>query len=171
MLMRKEQGATIVEAALVLPVFFLLLLAIFEFGLVYSTYQTMTGAVREGARYAAATNANLGSPSSGQVAQVVCNYIQTGVFGIGNISACSNGGTPSTLTSGTCPSTSTPPSGLTTENVYIGQCTVPVVLSKKCTPSCGNEVFQEVVVHRTVQLMWGWQIPLTAYAVMRSEAN
>jgi Flp pilus assembly protein TadG len=147
-LMNKQRGATIVEAALVLPVFFLLLLAIFEFGLVYSSYQTMVGAVREGARYAAATNANLESPSAAQVAQVVCNYIQAGVFGIGNISACSSGGTPSTLTSGTCPST-----------------------SKKCTPSCGNEVFQEVVVHRTVQLMWGWQVPLTAYAVMRSETN
>ena len=169
--MNKERGATIVEAALVLPAFFLLLLAIFEFGLVYSTYQTMAGAVREGARYAAATNANLGSPSAAQVAQVVCNYIHAGVFGIGNISACSSGGTPSTLTSGTCPSSSSPPSGLTTENVYLGQCTVPVVLSKNCTPSCGNEVFQEVVVHRTVQLMWGWRIPLTAYSVMRSEAN
>ena len=169
--MKTERGAAIVEAALVLPVFFLLLLAILEFGLVYSTYQTMVGGVREGARYAAATNANLGSPSAAQVAQVVCNYIQAGVFGIGNISACSSGGTPSTLTTGTCPSTSSPPSGLTTENVYVGQCTVPVVLSKKCTPSCGNEVFREVVVHRTVQLMWGWQIPLTAYAVMRSETN
>src|SRR5690348_4996530 len=76
-LMKNQRGATIVEAALVLPVLFLLLLAIFEFGLVYSTYQTMTGAVREGARYAAATNANLGTPSAAQVAQVVCNYIQT----------------------------------------------------------------------------------------------
>jgi Flp pilus assembly protein TadG len=169
--MKRQRGATIVESALVLPVFFLLLLAIFEFGLVYSTYQTMAGAVREGARYAAATNANLASPSAAQVSQVVCNYIQTGVFGIGNISACSSGGTPSSLTSGTCPSSSSPPTGLTTENVYVGQCTVPVTLSKKCSPSCGNEVFQEVVVHRTVQLMWGWQIPLTAYAVMRSEAN
>src|SRR5579862_843111 len=66
--MNNERGATILETALVLPVFFLLLLAIFEFGLVYSAYQSMVGGVREGARYAAATNANLGSPSAAQVA-------------------------------------------------------------------------------------------------------
>src|SRR6266550_3300335 len=47
---QRERGVAIVEAALVLPVFFLLVLGIFEFGVMFSAYHSMEGAAREGAR-------------------------------------------------------------------------------------------------------------------------
>ena len=175
--MDSERGATFVETALVFPVFFLLLLAIFEFGLIFRSYHTMVGAVREGARYAVTPNPfdatnPYSLPTSTQVAAKVCDKVRAGMFGIGQISAC-NGGAPATLATGTCPSASGTQPALTTENVYIGQCTVAVPLPYNCkgTVSCGLETYEQVEVHRTVQLFWGWSFPLTASAVMRSEAN
>ena len=178
--MKSERGATIVEAALVLPIFFLLVLAIFEFGLVFSVYHTMVGAVREGARYAVTPNPfdttpNMAYslPTSAQVAAKVCDKIRAGIFGVGQISACT-GGSPATLATGACPAASGTQPALSTENIYIGQCTVTVPLPYNCKTQsglCGAETYQQVKVHRTVQLFWGWQFPLTASAVMRSEAN
>ncbi|GAB2880769.1 pilus assembly protein [Uliginosibacterium flavum] len=49
---RKETGATAVEFALIAPVFFLLIFAIIEFGLLFWVDLTMQHAVREGARFA-----------------------------------------------------------------------------------------------------------------------
>jgi Flp pilus assembly protein TadG len=168
----KQRGATIVEAALVLPAFFLLVLAIFEFGLVYSAYQTMLGAAREGARYAVIPDPNSTPPytlpQNSDVATQVCNKIQAGVFGVGNITACT-GGTPGTIASGTCPAASGTQPTLSAENVYIGQCTVTVNIGS--LKNEGTETYVQVAVRRKVQLFWGWQIPITAYAVMRSEAN
>jgi Flp pilus assembly protein TadG len=178
--MKNERGATIVEAALVLPVFFLLVMAILEFGLVFSAYHTMVGAVREAARYGVTPNpfdANPGMayqlPSNAQIAAKVCDKMRAGVFGVGQVSACT-GGSPASLNTGTCPAASGTQPTVNTENVYIGQCTAPVPLPYKCaTPSgyCGTETYQQVEVHRTVQLFWGWRIPLTASAVMRTEQN
>ena len=178
--MRDESGATLVEAALVLPVFFLLLLGIFEFGLIFSAYHSMLGAAREGARYAVAPdpfNAAAGMayalPTPAQVASKVCDKIQAGVFGVGQITAC-RGGSPGTLANATCPSASGTQPSLSSDNVYIGQCSVAVPLPYTCktvTGGCGSELYLQVAVRRTVQLFWGWRIPLTATAVMRSEAN
>src|SRR5579872_2797916 len=127
--MKSERGATIVEAALVLPIFFLLVLAIFEFGLVFSVYHTMVGAVREGARYAVTPNPfdttpNMAYslPTSAQVAAQVCDKIRAGIFGVGQISACT-GGSPATLATGACPAALFFKDTATTENIYIGQCT------------------------------------------------
>jgi Flp pilus assembly protein TadG len=50
---RSESGAALVEAAIILPVLMLFLLAIMEFGLVYASGATATGASRSGARLAA----------------------------------------------------------------------------------------------------------------------
>ena len=49
----REKGAAIVESAIVLPVFFIVLIGIMEFGLVFHNYLTLQNAVREGARFAA----------------------------------------------------------------------------------------------------------------------
>ncbi len=179
MAMKSDRGASIVETALVLPVFFLLFLSIFEFGLIFSTYHTMVGAVREGARYAVMPNPfdtapgmAYSLPTNNQIATKVCDKIRAGVFGTGQIAACNNG-VPATLATGTCPSASGTQPALTADNVYLGQCTVAVPLPYNCKgiSSCGIETYQQVEVHRTVQLFWGWQLPLTASAVMRSEAN
>jgi hypothetical protein len=168
-----QRGATVLEAALVLPVLFLLLMATFEFGTILSAYETMVSAVREGARYAVApqpfnSSAPYSLPPPDQIAAKVCHQIIAGVFNAGQIAACT-GSAPAALATGTCPTTFSPPTSLTAENVYVGQCTVPIVLGSNCKPNCGVEVYEEVAVHRTLQLFWGWRIPLTAYAVMRSE--
>lgn len=51
-----ERGAAAVEFALVMPLLFLLLFGIFQFGRMYNTKVALTGAVREGARVMAIRN-------------------------------------------------------------------------------------------------------------------
>ena len=50
---RKERGQELVEFALILPLLLLLLVGIFEFGYVVFVQNTLSNAVREGARYGA----------------------------------------------------------------------------------------------------------------------
>jgi Flp pilus assembly protein TadG len=50
---RNEQGQTMTEFALVLPIFITLLFAIIQFGIVFNNYVTLTDAARAGARKAA----------------------------------------------------------------------------------------------------------------------
>ncbi len=167
----KRKGATIVEAALVLPAFFLLLLAVFEFGLIISAYHTMVGAAREGARVAVAPDPNNGYllPNGGAVAQKVCQQLQAGVFGAP--ASCANYPTGTPNSTATCPpfAGGNPPK-LTVEDVYVNSprmgnaCTMTV-------PEGGTESYVQVAVHRNVRLFWGWNFPLTVRAVMRSEGN
>lgn len=49
---RSEQGAQLVEFALVLPLLLLVVLGIAEFGLIFQRYEVITNAAREGARLA-----------------------------------------------------------------------------------------------------------------------
>jgi Flp pilus assembly protein TadG len=49
---RRQSGATIVEMAILAPVFLLIMLALVELSLMFFTTLTMQYAVREGARYA-----------------------------------------------------------------------------------------------------------------------
>jgi Flp pilus assembly protein TadG len=167
----KQHGATILEAALVLPAFFLLLMAVFEFGLVISAYHTMVGAAREGARVAVIPDPANGYqlPTGGAVASAVCQKLQAGVFG--PIASCSGYPGSAPNATATCPpfAGGNPPK-LTTEDVYVNSprmgnaCTMTV-------PEGGTEAYVQVAVHRNVHLFWGWQFPLTVRAVMRSEGN
>jgi Flp pilus assembly protein TadG len=50
---RDEQGQTMTEFALVLPVLALLLFGVIQFGILFNNYVTLTDAVRAGARKAA----------------------------------------------------------------------------------------------------------------------
>jgi Flp pilus assembly protein TadG len=50
---RAEQGQTMVEFALIVPVLFLVLFGIIQFGALYNDYITLTDAARVGARKAA----------------------------------------------------------------------------------------------------------------------
>ena len=50
---RSEKGQTMVEFALIAPLLCLILFAIIQFGIVYSSYVTLTDATRAGARKAA----------------------------------------------------------------------------------------------------------------------
>jgi Flp pilus assembly protein TadG len=50
---RSQQGQTMTEFALVLPILALLLFAVIQFGIVFNNYVTLTDATRAGARKAA----------------------------------------------------------------------------------------------------------------------
>jgi Flp pilus assembly protein TadG len=50
---RSERGSSLVETALIAPVLLIILFGIADAGRAFSSYITMTNAVREGARYAA----------------------------------------------------------------------------------------------------------------------
>jgi Flp pilus assembly protein TadG len=60
----RQSGATIVEMAIITPVFILVLLAIVEFSMMFFAQLTMQYAVREGARYAITGQSNL-DPNAG----------------------------------------------------------------------------------------------------------
>jgi Flp pilus assembly protein TadG len=47
---RSERGAELIEFALVMPILMLLIAGIFDFGMMFRTYETVTNAAREGAR-------------------------------------------------------------------------------------------------------------------------
>lgn len=49
---RNERGASLIEFALVLPILLALVIGIIEFGWIFNGYITITGAAREGARFA-----------------------------------------------------------------------------------------------------------------------
>lgn len=65
---RREGGGTLLEAAIVLPLLFMFLFGIIEFGRVFNMYQTMTNAAREGARFGVAPC------QSGDPTQEACTY-------------------------------------------------------------------------------------------------
>lgn len=62
----RQSGATIVEMAIITPVFLLVLLALIEFGLMFFVTLTMQYAVREGARYAITGQNNLDPNTANQ---------------------------------------------------------------------------------------------------------
>jgi Flp pilus assembly protein TadG len=50
---KREQGQTMTEFALILPIFVVLLFGIIQFGIAFNNYETITDAARAGARKAA----------------------------------------------------------------------------------------------------------------------
>src|SRR5689334_1715420 len=48
---RKERGVSAIEFALAMPILFVVLFGVFEFGMAFWRKQMLTSAVREGARY------------------------------------------------------------------------------------------------------------------------
>ena len=53
------RGQALVEFALILPLFLLLVMAVWQFGRAWQVYQTLTDAAREGARTAVVANPNI----------------------------------------------------------------------------------------------------------------
>lgn len=85
---KRQRGLAMVEFAITLPLLLLLMLATAELGRLISQYDTLTKAVRDGARYAASTAA---SGSTGlvyvtpQIQSAVANLVATGnINGTGN---------------------------------------------------------------------------------------
>jgi Flp pilus assembly protein TadG len=77
---RRESGAVAVEFALLLPVLLLILIGTIQFGIVYSEYQVMEGAAREGARCAAVQAAGFADcdPVARVDAALPAGYTRTG---------------------------------------------------------------------------------------------
>lgn len=63
---RLQRGATIVEFAIIAPVFILLMIGVIELSMVYFANLTMQHAVREGARYAVTGQNNLDPNTANQ---------------------------------------------------------------------------------------------------------
>jgi Flp pilus assembly protein TadG len=66
---RNEQGQTMTEFAIVLPVLVLLVFAVIQFGILFNNYVTLTDAARAGARKAAVSR-NDANPVNSTVTQV-----------------------------------------------------------------------------------------------------
>lgn len=69
----KQCGQALVEFALVLPIFILLLFGIIEFGRLWETMNVMSGAAREGVRVA-----SVSAPNVGLVQNAVQNILSAG---------------------------------------------------------------------------------------------
>ena len=71
-----ERGTAIVESAIILPVFFLLLFGVFEASRFMNTQQVLTNAAREGARYAVTPLTQTNTlPSTGQITTRVNDFL------------------------------------------------------------------------------------------------
>ncbi len=164
-----QKGTTIVEAALALPIFFLLVLGVLWFGLAFSSYESLVTAAREGARYGVAplANTNYNLPTANEIAQRSCNYLKTGV--LGGLAQCSNygGSTPppingcndTTLTAGR-------------DNVYVGFVPVPYTIAYNGSNQTATFNQTEVLVgiRKTVPIL-GFTVHLMTCSAMRSENN
>jgi Flp pilus assembly protein TadG len=70
---RRQSGATVVEMAIIAPVFLLMLLALIEFSLMFFATLTMQYAVREGARFAITGQTSLDTSASQRYAAIIQN--------------------------------------------------------------------------------------------------
>ncbi|HUP01723.1 MAG TPA: TadE/TadG family type IV pilus assembly protein [Gemmatimonadota bacterium] len=68
---RRESGQSLLEFALILPVFLALVIGIFEFGRAWNIYQVLTNTAREGARLAVIPNS-----SEAQVRNTIAGGLQ-----------------------------------------------------------------------------------------------
>lgn len=96
-------GAEIAEAAVVMPLTFMLLLGIYWFGRAYNTYATITHAAREGARAAVAPSCALcgnTSPNAAAIANEVIQALQASKIDPGQIQLYTPNPAP---TAGVCP--------------------------------------------------------------------
>ena len=67
---RRRRGAAVVEFAIVVPIFFLMVFGMIEFGRMVMVHQLLAGAAREGARQAIVNGA-----TAGDVEQTVRDYL------------------------------------------------------------------------------------------------
>jgi len=158
--MKRQRGSAIAEAAITLPLLFLLLIATFVFGLFWANYQMMTDAAREGARFG--VTAPPGSdvlPTASAVAQKVCAYM-AGNLGVANCSNYRSGSTPTALGTFATSGGSIP----TGEDIYVSQCTV-------AQPNHTTLTYTEVDVRKAVKISFIPRIALHTTAVMRNETN
>jgi Flp pilus assembly protein TadG len=78
---RRESGATVVEMAIIAPVFLLVLLGLIEFSLIFFATLTMQYAVREGARFAVTGQTTLNAATASQRYTAVIQNIKNNSLG------------------------------------------------------------------------------------------
>jgi len=84
-LWRSEQGAELIEFALVLPMLLLVVLGIVEFGLLFQRFEVLNNAAREGARMAVLPGYTTADVSSRVVAYTNAAGINTPALVAGNV--------------------------------------------------------------------------------------
>lgn len=80
MLVKEENGAAVVEFALVLPILFLIVFGIIDFGRAFYTVNNIISAVREGSRYGAVLSAPLSTAGQREIRDRVRSVSQP--FGV-----------------------------------------------------------------------------------------
>jgi Flp pilus assembly protein TadG len=93
-----EEGQAIVEMALTLPLLLLVVLGVFDFGLLFQRFEVVTNAAREGARLAVLTS----QYSTAEAEQRALDYLRSG-----GLSGKCNAGTAGSLCVTVTPSTTT----------------------------------------------------------------
>jgi Flp pilus assembly protein TadG len=92
-----QRGAALVEAAMMIPLLLFIAVAIFEFGRAYQTWQVLTNAAREGARYGITPGSTTANATT--IAQ---NYMRDGALdNWGSATIGINQGVPMEIGSGT----------------------------------------------------------------------
>lgn len=80
---RTERGQAIVELALTLPLLLLIILGVFDFGLLFQQYEVVTNAAREGARLAVLTS----QYTTGDARLRAIDYLAAGGINTSNVRA------------------------------------------------------------------------------------
>ena len=109
-----SRGQSLVELALILPVFLLLVMGVIDFGRVFNSYEAIANAAREGARYCA-LNAHLGgSPGSATTSRVTGELNGTGISATVESPACDTSVTVGNPVTVVVDTTFTPITGIVT---------------------------------------------------------
>jgi Flp pilus assembly protein TadG len=101
---RPERGQAIVELALTLPLLLLIVLGIFDFGLMFQRYEVVTNAAREGARVAV-----LPDYTAAQAVIHAQNYLAAGGVTGTVVSTCGGAISPGKICVSVAPGTTTIP--------------------------------------------------------------
>jgi len=96
-LRRGEEGQAIIEMALTLPLLLMIVLGVFDFGLMFQRFEVVTNAAREGARLAVLTS----QYSTSDARQRALDYLASGGITGGTCSPGTAGSLCVTVTPGT----------------------------------------------------------------------
>jgi Flp pilus assembly protein TadG len=101
---QEERGQAIVELALTLPLLLLIIMGVFDFGLLFQRFEVVTNAAREGARLAVLTS----EYSTAEARQRALDYLAAGgVAGTVRTGSCSVAPTANTICVEVTPQTTT----------------------------------------------------------------
>jgi Flp pilus assembly protein TadG len=89
---REDRGAAAVELALILPVLFLILFGIVQFGWLFHAWISMEGGVRQGARYMALHNDPAGAQSAAKADMPTLGTSVTVSVAVNGTGTCSGPG-------------------------------------------------------------------------------